>query len=294
MARPFRVAAAQYDIDFLADWDAYAAKARRWVDEAADGGAELVLFPEYFSMELTALFGDAVYSDLGRQLAAMQDVLPDFLALFGGAAVRRGVHILAGSFPVRASGGAYRNRAFLLRPDGSRDFQDKLQMTRFEAEEWGISGGDEIRVFDTALGRIGVSVCYDAEFPMIVRRQVEAGADVILVPSCTDTQAGYWRVRIGCQARAMENQCYVVQAPTVGEARWSPAVDVNVGAAGAFGPVDCGFPDDGVLALGEADQPQWVFAEIDSARLAAARAAGQVFNDRDWPAQFRWDAARPG
>lgn len=294
MGRPFRVAAAQYDIGFPADWGSYAAKIRRRVDAAAGEGAALLVFPEYFSMELAALFGEGVYSDLRRQLDAMQDVLPDFLALFAGEAERRGVHVLAGSFPVRVAGGRYRNRAFLLRPDGTREFQDKLQMTRFEAEQWGISGGDEIRVFDTALGRLGVSVCYDAEFPMIARRQVEAGADVVLVPSCTDTRAGYWRVRIGCQARALENQCYVVQAPTVGEARWSPAVDVNAGAAGVFTPVDRGFPDDGVLALGDADRPLWVFADIDPAEIATVRRTGQVFNDRDWPTQFRWEAARPG
>lgn len=114
---------------------------------------------------------------------------------------------------MRQPEGGYRNRAFLFRPDGSSDHQDKLQMTRFENERWGIGAGDTIKTFDTAFGRIGIDICYDSEFPLIARRQVEQGADVILVPSCTDTLAGYWRVRIGCQARALENQCYVVQSP---------------------------------------------------------------------------------
>ena len=121
---------------------------------------------------------------------------------------------------------------------------------------------------------------------MIARRQVEMGANLILVPSCTDTVAGYHRVRIGCQARALENQCYVVQSPTVGSAPWSEAVDVNVGAAAIYTPVDYGYPDDGILAIGELNRPQWVYAEIDLGSIARVRETGQVFNYRDWPAQF--------
>ena len=123
--------------------------------------------------------------------------------------------------------------------------------------------------------------------PLIARRQVEMGADLILVPSCTDTLAGYWRVRIGSQARALENQCYVVQSSTVGAAPWSPAVDVNVGAAAIYTPVDRGFPDDGVLAAGTLDAAQWVYGDVDLAAIANVRRNGQVFNYRDWPAHLR-------
>ncbi len=287
MAAPFRLAAAQYDIGFLKNWDEYAAKIGRWVEEAVNERAKLLLFPEYFSMELASLFPEEVYRSLSRQLRELQALLPDFLALFRELAERHGVYLVAGSFPVRQPDGHYRNRAFLFRPDGSHEHQDKLQMTRFENEQWLITAGDEIKTFDTEFGRIGIDICYDSEFPMIARKQVEAGADLILVPSCTDTTAGYWRVRIGCQARALENQCYVVQSPTVGTAPWSEAVDVNIGAAGVYTPVDYGYPDNGVLAIGELNRPQWVYADIDLGSIARIRETGQVFNYRDWPGQFR-------
>lgn len=287
MSASFRVAAAQYDIGFFADWSAYEARITRWVDEAAANGAKLLVFPEYFSMELASLFGQTVYSSLENQLAALQGVLPDFRALFTAQARRHGVHIVAGSFPVRQADGEYRNRSHLFFPDGRSDFQDKLQMTRFENEQWLIRPGDALRVFDTAFGRLGISICYDAEFPLIARRQVEAGAELIVVPSCTDTLAGYWRVRIGCQARALENQCHVVQASTVGAAPWSEAVDVNTGAAAIYTPIDRGFPADGVLAIGELDRTQWVYADIDPAAIARVRTEGQVFNHRDWAGQLR-------
>jgi predicted amidohydrolase len=286
-AQAFRLAAAQYDIGFLKDWNGYASKIGRWVAEAANNGAKMLLFPEYFSMELASLFPEEVYKSLSKQLGEMQTVLPDFVMLFADMAEQHGVYIVAGSFPVRQPDGSYRNRSFLFRPDGTSDHQDKLQMTRFENEQWLITAGDEIKTFDTGFGRIGINICYDSEFPMIARKQVEAGADLILVPSCTDTLAGYWRVRIGCQARALENQCYVVQSPTVGPAPWSEAVDVNIGAAGVYTPVDYGYPDNGVLAIGELNQAQWVYADIDLGSIAGIRKTGQVFNYRDWPGQFR-------
>jgi predicted amidohydrolase len=285
--KAFRLAAAQYDIGFLKDWAEYESKVCRWVDEAVGYGAKFLLFPEYFSMELASLFPEPVYRSLTLQLESLQSIYPDFLRLYAGLAERKGVYIVAGSYPVHQEDGGYHNRSWLFRPDGSADFQDKLQMTRFENEQWLIAAGDEIKLLDTEFGKVGVNICYDSEFPVIARKQVEAGADLILVPSCTDTVAGYHRVRIGCQARALENQCYVVQSPTVGLAPWSEAVDVNVGAAAVYTPADYGYPDNGVLAIGEMNRAQWVFADIDLSAIAKVRETGQVFNYRDWPGQLR-------
>jgi predicted amidohydrolase len=132
---------------------------------------------------------------------------------------------------------------------------------------------------------LGITICYDVEFPLFARRLAEAGASIVLAPSCTDSLAGWNRVRLGARARAMENQFYVVQSPTVGDAPWTEAIDINVGSAGVYGPVDRGFPDDGVIAEGTLNAAQWVFAELDMVALEEARADGQVFNFRDWDAQ---------
>ena len=282
-----RVAAAQYRIDRLASWSAYRDKVADIAGAAQRGGARLLVFPEYGSMELVSLLPAAVQQDLAAQLAAMQELAGEFVALHAAVASDTGLHVLAPSFPTRQPDGSIRNRAWLFGPDGGRGFQEKLQMTRFEAEQWSIAPGAGLRVFETALGRLGVAICYDAEFPLLVRRQVEAGASVILVPSCTDTLAGYWRVRIAAQARALENQCYVLQSPTVGEAPWSAAVDVNVGAAGAFGPVDSAVAPDGILALGGINRPGLVFADLDLGALDAVRGAGEVLISRDWRNQQR-------
>ncbi|AFI84430.1 carbon-nitrogen hydrolase family protein [Methylophaga nitratireducenticrescens] len=280
-----KVAAAQYDIGFFKDWSQFTDKLTQWVAEAVEEKAKLLVFPEYGSMELASLFGEAIYTDLGKQLHSMQDVYADWQDLHHQLCKQYDVMMLASTFPVLQEDGTFRNRANLYGPEGLIGFQDKLIMTRFENEQWLIHPGQQIKVLDTDVGRIGIGICYDIEFPMIAYQQVNAGADLILAPSCTDTQAGFHRVRIGCQARALENQCYVVQSPTFGEARWSEAVDVNTGRASIYTPVDYGFTDNGILIEGVADKPGWVCADLDLTEIARVREEGQVFNYRDWPLQ---------
>jgi predicted amidohydrolase len=184
---------------------------------------------------------------------------------------------------MRAADGRVVNRAPLITPEGRIAFQEKRAMTRFETERWGVSQGIDPNVFDTPWGRIGISICYDIEFPKHARVQVMAGAWLILAPSCTDTLAGFNRVHFSARARALENQCYVAITPTVGEAPWSAALDVNRGCAGVFGPMDRGFPADGIMAQGQMDAPGWVFCTLDPSLIEAVRRDGAVLNHRDWP-----------
>ncbi|MDT8902026.1 carbon-nitrogen hydrolase family protein [Anaeroselena agilis] len=285
MPSRFKAAAAQYPITAYRSWREYAEALEGWVAAGAQAGARLLVFPEYAAMELISLVPGHRNLTLADQLAAMQDFAAPYLDLHCSLARTYGVHILAGSFPVKRDG-LFRNAAAFISPDGPPAIREKRIMTRFEREEWGISPGEDAPPVECELGRIGVAICYDSEFPLLVRRQAEAGAQVILAPSCTDTLAGYWRVRIACQARALENQCIVVQAPTVGRADWCPAVDENIGAAGFFAPPDSGFPDNGVLALGELNKPGWIYADIDPAAIAAVRTEGKVLNHKHWPEQF--------
>lgn len=279
-----KIAAAAYALDFCADWAGYAAKTEAWVQRAAAAGADLLVFPEYGGMELAALGGAAAAADLGQALITAAAHAPAAQAHFEGLARAHGVHILAPSGPVAEAGG-HVNRAALCGPEGLIGVQDKQIMTRFEREDWAVSPGGPLRLFETALGRVGVLICYDAEFPLLGRALVEAGAQILLVPSATEAEAGYWRVRIGAMARALEGQCIVVHAPLVGPAPWCPAVDENFGAAGIYGPPDCGFPATGLMALGQINAPGWVMAEVDLAAVAHVRRAGAVLNHAHWPEQ---------
>jgi predicted amidohydrolase len=282
--RSLSLALAQYPLDWLDGFSAYEAKLERWVAEAAKAGAKLLVFPEYAGLELASLAGREAAADLARSIEAASDVMPEADALHRRLAERYEVTILAGSAPQRRPDGSVRNVARLFAPHGSGR-QEKIMMTRFERERWGISGGGELTVFDIGAARIGIAICYDVEFPLIVRALTEAGAGLVLAPSCTDTVHGYWRVRLGAQARALESQCLVAQASLVGEVDWSPAVDINRGASGVYGPPDLGFPENGVLAQGEMDRPCWVAARLDLDAVARVREEGQVFNHRQWGEQ---------
>ncbi|MBW0002903.1 MAG: carbon-nitrogen hydrolase family protein [Hyphomicrobiales bacterium] len=285
MTRTLTIAAAQYPLDWHESFSAYETKLVRWVEDGVRQGAELLVFPEYGALELASLSGREAAGDLQRSIAAVSTHLPQADAAHARLARRHGVAILAGSAPERQADGTVRNVARFFMPDGSCGRQEKIVMTRFEREQWGVSGGTELFVYDIGMARIGIAICYDVEFPLIARALAEAGAEVILAPSCTDTVHGYFRVRVGAQARALENQCVVVQAPLVGSVDWSPAVDINRGAAGFFGPPDLGFPEDGVIAQGEMDKPGFVTSRLDLEAIARVRAEGQVFNFRHWGEQ---------
>ncbi|MGE7990561.1 carbon-nitrogen hydrolase family protein [Pseudomonas sp. NPDC089554] len=284
-----RLAACQYAIELHESWEAYATHLEGLCVEAAEAGAQLLLLPEYAGLVLSGQLPAAQRSDLKGSIAGIQPLLAPWLALCEGIARRLGVYLQPGSVPVLDPDGLYRNRAWLFGPQGLLGYQDKLMMTRFEREQWGIAAGQGLKVFDTSLGRLGILICYDNEFPMLARRLAEQGADLILAPSCTDTEAGYHRVRIGVQARALENQVAVLQSPTVGLAPWSQALDENTGRAGLFVPPDHGMPGDGVLALSAQLSPlrsQWLVAELDLQAVINVRREGQVFTRRDWPEQF--------
>ncbi len=285
MTAPVRIAAAQYTIGQPDSFAAWQTKVAQWVADAAGQGAQLLVFPEYAAMELAAI-DSATASDLHASLRAVVALGPQIDAHYADLARRFGVTVLGGTRPHEVDDGRIVNRATLYLPDGQSGHQDKIMMTRFERESWDIKGGTRLRVFRTPLGMLGISTCYDVEFPMIARTQVIAGAQVVLCPSCTDSLQGYYRVRIGAQARALENQIFVVQAPTVGMAPWSPALDENYGAAGVFVPPDGDSPDDGVVAIGTEGQGAWVVADADLARVERWRTQGSVRPFAHWPEQY--------
>jgi predicted amidohydrolase len=275
-----RLGLLQYRISPVGGVGGFADKLDCKLAEARAAGAQLAVVPEYACVEIGA--SATGEPDVARELEIVRVESGAILAVMREAALRHGIWLLPGSLPVREDGRTL-NRAPLIAPDGRIAFQDKHVMTRFESELWNVQPGAPPSVFETPWGRIGVAICYDLEFPSLVRAQVEAGAWLILAPSCTETMHGFNRVRLAARARALENQCYVAIAPTVGDAPWSATLDANRGYAAVYGPVDRGFPEDGVLARGALDAEQWLYADLDRNAIEAVRRDGGVRNHRDWP-----------
>ncbi|KAF1720795.1 nitrilase [Pseudoxanthomonas mexicana] len=286
-----KVAVAKYPIQAPADFAVFAERQAAVLGAAAAQGTRVAVLPEYLSLELAATFDAGTQADLHASLAAIQRHRDDWLALYARLAASLDMYVVAGTFLLAQGNGRYRNRCDVFTPQGAHLWQDKLQLTGFEKGLGVIEGGAALKVFDLDGVRTGVVVCYDSEFPLPVRAQAEAGARLLLVPSCTDTDAGATRVRVGCLARALENRMFVAQSVTAGEAPWSPALDINTGEAAIFAPMDRGLPADGVVAQTVGNQA-WAIADLDLDTLDRSRADAQVANDRDWMGQLKPALAR--
>jgi predicted amidohydrolase len=275
-----RVAALQYYIRPVERFEQFADQVESLVWTAKDYKADLMVFPEYFSTQLLTL---------GNTRRPIQDQIQDLAAqapaidrLFADLAERSGMYIVGGTVPEMDDDGVrVYNQSTLHGPGGVSGRQRKLHMTRFEVEEWHISAGRSLRVFDTAIGRIAINICYDVEFPELARAAARAGVTILVVPTCTDDRISYLRVRYCAQARAIENQIYVVQACTVGSLPMVPAVSLNWGQAAIMTPSDFPFARDGFLAEGVPNQESMIVGDLDVAALLESRSSGTVLPLRD-------------
>lgn len=275
------IACSAYPISVHESFDQWKIHISEWVKNAALKKADVIVFPEYGSMELVSIFPKEIQSDLPKQLIEIQAIWEDFQAVFLQLAKEFEVIIVAPSFPVLIDE-KYINRALVVSPNGTKAYQDKFFMTPFERFEWGISSSEKVlTVFETEKGNFGIQICYDGEFSFGSRELCKAGADLILMPSCTETLRGASRVHIGARARALENQCYTMVSQTVGEALWSPAVDLNYGFVGAYSTPDGDFPEDGIYFQSEHNQSGWHFQEFDFTQLQTVRQNGGVRNFED-------------
>ncbi|HEX5817967.1 MAG TPA: carbon-nitrogen hydrolase family protein [Gemmatimonadales bacterium] len=275
-----RVSALQYFIRPVTDLTQFREQVEALVDTAADYRCQLVVFPEYFTVQLLTL-GD-IHRPIQEQLRFLADYEPQFVELMSGLAAKHRIHIVGGTLPVvDPESGVLHNECKVFGPGGMIGTQRKLHMTRFEDEEWMVSPGSGLRLFDAPFGRFAVAVCYDVEFPEIARAAALSGADLLVVPSCTDDRQGFFRVRYCAHARAIENQMYVVVSSTVGSLPMVPAVHLNYGQAAILTPSDFPFARDGLLAEGNYNQEMMVIGELNFATLRESRLNGTVLPLRD-------------
>ncbi len=275
-----RVASLQYYIRPVQSFEQFRDQVDSLVETAADYKCHLLVFPEYFTVQLLTLGN--VKRPINEQIRDLAKQLPRFVELMSSLARKHHLYILAGTIPVMddASGPVY-NDAYFFNPSGDYAVQGKLHMTRFETEDWKVSARSKLRFFDTEFGRMAVAVCYDVEFPEIARASAREGAHILLVPSCTDDRQGCLRVRYCGQARAIENQMYVVLSHTVGSLPMVPAVSLNYGLAAILTPSDFSFSRDGILAEGNPNQEMMVIGELNLRTIVDSRGNGTVLPLKD-------------
>jgi predicted amidohydrolase len=275
MLERLRVASLQYLVRPVASFDQFHDQVEGLVDTASDYGCRLLVFPEYFTVQLLTL-GD-VRRPIDAQIRDLACERDRFVSMMSDLAQRRGLYIVAGTIPViDETTGLIHNRSFFCSPRGEVGVQGKLKMTRFEREEWAVRDSRTLRVFETEFGRVAIAICYDVEFPEIARAAARLDAHILIVPSCTDDRQGFLRVRYCAHARAIENQMYVIHACTVGSLPMVPAVSLNYGQASLLTPNDFPFARDGILAEGNPNQEMMVIGELNLRTIAESRENGTV------------------
>lgn len=270
-----RVASLQYFIRPVTTFDQFRDQVRALVETAADYRCHLVVFPEYFTVQLLCL-GD-IRRPMRVQIRDLARRAPIFVELMAGLAREHRLHIVAGTIPVAEEGSdRVFNRCYFFRPSGEYGVQGKLHMTRFETEDWEVTADSTLRIFETEFGPLAIAICYDVEFPEIARAAARQGAHILVVPSCTDDRQGFWRVRYCAHARAIENQMYVIHSGTVGSLPMVPAVSLNYGQASILTPSDFAFSRDGILAEGNPNQEMMVIGELNLDIICQGRTNGTV------------------
>jgi len=272
-----RIAAMQYLLRRIARFDDFATQVEFFVRSASDYGAQFILFPEYFTMQLLSYLRESSPALAVRRLAQMA---PDYENLFQRLAKEHGLYIVAGTHPVLQQTELF-NAAHLFTPNGMVFRQKKVHLTSTEKAAYQMSRGHGFYVYHTDYGNVAILVCYDVEFPQAARVLAEGGAQILFVPSCTDERQGFCRVRYSAQARASENQIYVAMASTVGNLPDVPHMATHYGQASILTPSDYFFARDGIAAEGTFNQEQMVISDVDLDVLDEHRVNGTVIPLKD-------------
>jgi len=248
-----------------------------FVDAVSDYKSDFVLFPEYFNAPLMAKFNHLGESQAIRQLAQYTN---EIRKRFINLAISYNINIITGSMPQLRGDDLY-NVGFLCRRDGTYDTYEKIHVTPDETKSWGLSGGKIIKTFDTDCAKIGILICYDVEYPELSRIMADQGMQILFVPFLTDTQNGYSRVRICAQARAIENECFVVIAGSVGNLPRVHNMDIQYAQSGVFTPCDFAFPTDGKCAEATPNTEMILVSDVDLDLLSELHTYGSVRNLKD-------------
>ena len=250
-----------------------------FIDAVSGYKSDFVLFPEYFNAPLMAKFNHMGEAQSIRALAQYTEEIRD---RFINRAIKHNINIITGSMPyVKAEDNGLYNVGFLCRRDGSYEMYEKVHVTPDELKSWGLSGGRMVKTFDTDCAKIGVLICYDVEFPELSRLMADQGMQILFVPFLTDTQNGYSRVRVCAQARAIENECFVVIAGSVGNLPRVHNMDIQYAQSGVFTPCDFGFPTDGKRAEATPNTEMILVSDVDLDLLNELHTYGSVRNLRD-------------
>lgn len=274
-----RIATVQYQLRKVSSFSEFIKNIEYFVDVVADYKSDFVVFPELFTLQLLSIEDQELSPH--ESIEALTKYTPRFKEAMRNMALSYNVNIIAGSHPTRVEDGSIQNISYVFLRDGRSFEQPKIHPTPNERYWWEIEGGNKLTAIDTDCGPIGVLICYDSEFPELARHLVDQGVQILFVPFCTDERQSYLRVRYCCQARAVENQIYVVMSGNVGNLPNVSNLDIQYAQSCILTPCDFPFARDGIAADTTPNVETVAFADLRPEALIMARNSGTVQNLKD-------------
>ncbi|MFT6167029.1 MAG: putative amidohydrolase/GNAT superfamily N-acetyltransferase [Vicingaceae bacterium] len=272
-----RLGLIQWQMRLYKDFEELMQQAEYFIDAVSGYRSDFALFPEFFNAPLMAENNHMPESEAIRELSKFTN---EIVKRFSELAISYNINVITGSMPEMKNDLLY-NVGYLCRRDGSIERYEKLHVTPDESKVWGMQGGSQIKTFDTDCGKIGILICYDSEFPELSRLLADEGMEILFVPFLTDTQNGYSRVRLCAQARAIENECYVAIAGSVGNLPKVHNMDIQYAQSAVFTPCDFSFPSNGIKAEATPNTEMILIADVDLDLLRELNQFGSVKNLRD-------------
>lgn len=261
MVRPLRLGLVQMDA-ILGDVEANLERALAYVQEARGKNVDILCFPELFSTGYNpALLGDRYY-------ALAEPVSGPTIQRLSRAAQENGLHIIAPIILEKAAPGVIQNAAVVI--DGNGQVLGSFSKVHLIlSERLYFRAGDEVPVFDTDFGKLGIMICYDAGFPEVARLLALQGAEVILAP-CAFRKPDKLMWDLYFRARALENTLFVAATNRVG----------HEGDLHLFGSAVVSNPTGLLLAESPEDQENLLVVDIDLDEVRAFRARIPFLRDR--------------
>ena len=272
-----RIGCVQWQMRPLKSVDELIQQVEFFIDALSDYQCDLALLPEFFN---APLMGIDTHQNSIDSVKALAEFSEEILESISKLAVSYNINIIAGSMPVMEDGELF-NVAYLCRRDGTLESQYKLHPTPHEKRAWIMQGGNKLGVFNTDFGKIGILICYDVEFPELARLQSEEGMQMLFVPFWTDTKNAYLRVRCCAHARAIENECYVITAGSVGNLPKVDGADIQYAQSAVFSPSDFSFPHDAIMAETTPNTEMTLIVDLDLTKLDKLQNEGSVKNYLD-------------
>lgn len=272
-----RLGLIQWQMRPYEDVDSLMQQAEFFIDAVSGYRSDFALFPEFFNAPLMAKDNHLSEPEAIRELAKYTEEIVD---RFSGFAISYNINIITGSMP-ELKGNKLYNVGYLCKRDGTIERYEKIHVTPDEAKVWGMQGGTGVKVFDTDCGKIGILICYDSEFPELSRLLADQGMSILFVPFLTDTQNGYYRVRNCSRSRAIENECYVAIAGSVGNLPNVHNMDIQYAQSAVFTPCDFAFPTNGIKAEATPNNEMTLIADVDLDLLKELHQFGSVKNLKD-------------